>query len=643
MLAVGIAERIAAEGRAAGALPWFEKALERPALRGLRSVAAVRLAAGLAAVAAGDEGRATGFLLGAMAEDAAVTVAARRALADLRIAQGDAARATMELSKLADAQQGADRGRTLRELGQTLALALGDLAGAVAALEEAARILPPGTDDARGAAEDLLDLYSNVENWPAAVQLAQSLARTGEGPGRSRFHLAAAEALSALGQEDAAFEELRLAREVDPANPRVAAQIEKALEGRGEVRQLLKDLAARLAGELPKDERARILTRIGDLRAERNADPVGASGAYEEALRLGNLDAGERLAALLEAHPDRVFDALAVHRKVLAADPARVGSLRALHRVYVGLGAGPEAAAVASILRLFDRTVPDPGEPPRLEDLRAPPEGALEALRPAGLSVWLERFALVWEGGFPLFRRDLPAFGVSGADRVSPLAETPLAKVYAGAIRVLGLAKTPVFVRLSGTGTIEVAATYPPSVIVGPELRPDSAEGRFLVGRAVEATRPALVLATVLDRARATTLFEATLGAFGPAPKADAPPIAKESADLAAALWKTLPPRAQRRLQEICATAAKDGDAQAWLDAVRRSTNRAGLLVSGEAAASLRVVARETPALAGVDVGTEHGFREAVRRSPEIADLAAFAVSDEYLSLRWRADVGRPR
>jgi len=643
LVAVGLAERLVAAGDEAGALVFYERALERPAFRGLRAVASVRLAAGLAAVAAGDEGRATGYLLGAMAEDAGVTVRARRALADLRIAQGDAARATMELTKLADGQAGADRGRTLRELGQTLALALGDLPGAVSVLEEAIGILPAGTDEGRGAAEDLLDLYSNVENWPAAVQLAQNLARTGDGPARSRFHLSAAEALAALGQEDGALEELRLAREADPTNPRVAAQIERALEGRGEVRQLLKDLAVRLAGDLPKEERARILFRMGELRAEGNNDPAGASAAFEEALRLGNLDAGERLAALLEAHPDRVFDALAVHRKILAADPARVGSLRSLHRVYTGLGTGPEAAAVASVLRLFDKSVPDPGDPPRLEDLRAPPEGALEALRPAGLGPLLERFALVWEGGYPLFRRDLPAFGVSGADRVSPLAETPLAKVYAGGIRVLGLAKTPLFVRLAGSGSVEVAATYPPAVIVGPALRPDTPEGRFQVGRAVEATRPALVLAAVLVGDRARTLFEATLGAFGPPPAADAPPIAKESADLAASLWKTLPPRTQRRLQEICAKGVTDADAQTWLRLVRQSMNRAGLLVCGDTAASLRVVAAETPELSGVDVATEHGFREAVRRSPEFADLAAFAVSDEYLALRWRADVGRPR
>jgi len=64
---------------------------------------------------------------------------------------------------------------------------------------------------------------------------------------------------------------------------------------------------------------------------------------------------------------------------------------------------------------------------------------------------------------------------------------------------------------------------------------------------------------------------------------------------------------------------------------MRQAAHRAGLFVCGDAAAALRVVARER--LRGFEPETPAAYRAAVDASRDFADLAAFALSAQYLSL----------
>jgi hypothetical protein len=69
--------------------------------------------------------------------------------------------------------------------------------------------------------------------------------------------------------------------------------------------------------------------------------------------------------------------------------------------------------------------------------------------------------------------------------------------------------------------------------------------------------------------------------------------------------------------------------------------HRAALVASGDPAAALTVIAAESPDLAGVDVTSRDGFAAAVRRSELARDLVRFALSDAYLTLRFRLDEAR--
>src|SRR5262245_22972073 len=107
-------------------------------------------------------------------------------------------------------------------------------------------------------------------------------------------------------------------------------------EDRRRARERLRTLQDALGADTEPSgaERARMLVEIGELRESGNQDHAGAQAAWEEAARLGSVDALERMAERLERDADRAFEALALRRRVVEADPGRVESLRALQRIY---------------------------------------------------------------------------------------------------------------------------------------------------------------------------------------------------------------------------------------------------------------------------------------------------------------------
>jgi tetratricopeptide (TPR) repeat protein len=644
VLALGLAEGLSAAGRAAEALEHFEAALCRPTTwHRLRSPAAVTLGAGLAAAAVADHGRAAALLAGAEALEPAYAPRVHRALAEMALAAGDAVGAAAELRRFAETQSPPERARVLREAGEILARAGVDDPAAVACLEEALADLDPDTDDARRAMEAMADVAARRHEWGDVARLCERLLpRTTAAAAQTRLHLLGARAAAARADAAAELAHLEAARAADPSSEEAHGAYEAALATRGDHGALLRELDARLAGP-DGAGRAPLLLRRGDLLRDHLGDLAGATAAYEEAARAGLPEASARLASLLARDPERIFDAVSAYRRLLEADPGDVEALRSLHRLYEEIGATHECAGVGSLLRLFDPSVAVDAPPP-LDDIKQSPEGIVAALTPAGLSGIAELLALLWDGALHLFRHDLADFGIRAKDRISPLEQTPLARTFAASIRLLGLPRTGLFVRPHSLGAIELVATHPPSLVVSPDIQADRPEERFRIGRAVEATRPGHILVTTMPPARLRDLLLAVTAAFGAAGQVRMGTLTPDAKNLATELWKTIPPRNQRSIQELVGRLPDLRDPLPLTTATGFATARAGLVVAGDAAAAARVVAREDLRLRDLDIGTPEGFRRAVRESEALRDLVAFAVSEPYLGLRWRVAVStRPR
>lgn len=339
----------------------------------------------------------------------------------------------------------------------------------------------------------------------------------------------------------------------------------------------------------------------------------------EDAFRRGDLRAGERLAARLESDPETIRDARPVLERILRQDPGRIDSLHAMWRVTEAIGDRVAASAVASVLGLFDSGAPR-RRPGSFARIPTPSRESLAGLLPRRAAILEEIFGYLWTA--------CPALAGPGEPAGVVLAREDVLAVHAHAIRMLRLQPVRLLAGDEGSAAVPVPARRP-TIRVGPALDLRSRDGAFLLGRALFSTRPGIAAALAPSRERAIAIHEAVCVAFAPSRERRAE-IGDEAGELVRALW-SLPLPAQRHLQSLCAHGVL-GTPEEWQLAMRQAANRAGLLVSENAAAALRLVASER--IRGFDPGSPAAFRAAVDASRDFADLAGFAVSAEYLAMR---------
>jgi tetratricopeptide (TPR) repeat protein len=557
-------------------------------------------------------------------------------LAERAIDQGDVARGIELLERhVAATSDGPTRGSRFERLADVIGAALGDTPRAAAACARALEAVGAAASDA--LLEKALVLERDAGRIAEAAEVAaRLLEREAPRPERVRRLRDAAALDAALGQSERARTRLRAALELDPLDQAALAGLSALYAEAGadeEAAQLLtralpKLPAAADAGSVTL--RATLWTRLGECRA-RLRDAKGALTAFERAL-----DADPSRRALRESLLERYGDdpahdpVVRAHRlRLLAEDPLHLPSLRAMTRIEAR-GSAPdrgrrffELLAVAGAITDEERRALATSAPPERIEEALP--GALDeedhatlahpdALPLAGV------FAALWEA-VAARAPDLAALGVRPEDRVSPVAQSDLARAYSLCARALGNRKTGLYLHPDATfAPVELVAQPPTAVVVGRHLTEGRSltDVRFLLGRALEVARPEYVLAAALDPGEFTRLFGAILRAFHPRharPRLETGGAAARD-DEAAAWKKGLPYKVARRLAELFqAHADTEFSSASWRRGVQHTANRAGLLVAGDLIAATRVLNAE-------------GDREGVQ------ELARFAVSDAYARLR---------
>ena len=584
---------------------------------------------------------------------------ALHALAEIAMEKGEIKTAASLLERQAAASPNpSERLRLYEALGDLNLVALGDEAHARTCFEQAVAsasplesrhlpLLDKLLSRQRAAGDQLacartLDLISSFEGAPA-----RRIARAIE----------AADAYRAGGEPTRARAALDRAIEADPFDEDVvfiASEIHLALADAEAAASVLgKALLAWDAGEAKSGSpprgpdavarRAELWRRLGDARALRG-DPRGAQIAFERAIQVGG-EAGPPAPAVLPARRGLLAlfadDATLVEvsrellRAVVQADP-RGPELLALARslaVETGAGAVDEdgarvmfelAAAAGEIISDDDRAflakkkgrqmaadeayagVLDDAE--RAELLAEPDEGALPEVLAA---VW-EAAPLLW--GDPA--KALEQFGASGAERVPPVASGASASIYAQVAKALNAPLTVLYqTPAPGTADVSVICTAPPIILLGPRVTATTAspwhgtvepatdsELRFLLGRALELARPERLAAAGLPAPRFAKLVHALWHAFAPGKRTNVPADIEAEAER---LRKTLPVKVRLRVEAAFEAHPAPPDPDAYRAASERAAERAGLLVSGDAVAAVRLVG-------GPDKAA-HLFRLAVR------------------------------
>lgn len=384
-------------------------------------------------------------------------------------------------------------------------------------------------------------------------------------------------------------------------------------------------------------ERAQARLALGRARLERG-DARGAEPLLWEALADGLVAAGDLLAPVVASSTERTRDLVRVRRQQVALEPGDIGRLESLRVAATADEDRVYARAVEHVLRAFDPGA-GPLPPPPLSAQPDEP-GILAILARPSMDVAGEALALLWDGAMQLFVRDAASYGITGVERVVPGSTSTIARLYEMVMRVLDTPRIPLFVPRSTAGTpaSHVALLSPPSVILAGDVREETTELRFALGRGMAAALPQNVLRLGLPPVEGRTLVDALRAAFG-APEMGRRVDARV-ARLAESFWQIVPARAQRRLQEVLGTASIP-DYEELVARAHQSGRRVGMFLAGDFAYATRALLAESahrteepPSLA-----TLRGLCEAV---PALADLLRLAVSPEYAAARWHSGTPAP-
>lgn len=461
----------------------------------------------------------------------------------------------------------------------------------------------------------------------------------------STVAMSAADCASRAGLPNEALQFLDIAERYD--DTRAAAQAWRTLlaEGasppslgpQGSVEREARDSGAPApeSARTPGD-RAHAHYSLGKRRADRG-DLRGAELLFREALSEGLVDAGDSLADLLQGAPDRARDLLRVRRQQVALEPGDVRRLDALRASAHADGDGVYAAAIDHVLAAVGPSPQTLAAPP----LAAQPEqpGIFTLLtRPSSDNIG-EALALLWEGAAQLFTRDasgqpLPdasSYAAPGIERVIPGARPAIARIYEVAIRVLDAPRIPLFAARAASGppASRVGLLWPPSVFLSGDVRQESTELLFELGRGMSAALPQNVLCLGLPPSEGRAVVDALRVAF--APPEPGRQVESRAGRLAESFWNVVPARTQRRIQLLLSAGAFP-DYEYVVERALQSGRRVGMFLSGDFGHAARSL------LAGRRGGADAlkgGLRALCEEVPMLADLLRLAVSPEYASARW--------
>ena len=494
----------------------------------------------------------------------------------------------------------------------------------------------------------LLDLQTRTGQWGRAVEtIGKFLEREAEPAHRGRYYLAAAairrtelrDPAGAVADYEHALDELL--RE----DPLRSTTRQRAIDAFREIDELLtqerdwktlEQAYRRMIKRVPAGDALLVPLwhALGELYRKRLDHVQSAIQAFEvaHALDATKLPARAKILAELYAKTGAVQPTA----KLVETDPANPDAYRTIVETALAARRIDEAWCAARALVVLRRANFD-------EELLYKKYQAHEVRKAKGVldaDAWTRVrhpdedrvissiFALVWEPLVALRAGTAKSFDLREKDRI-PIEEDNrvVARIFRHAARVLNVALPEVYAQPRRSGSLLLANCIDtqgprprlvPAVIVGRDMMTGyrDTEIAAAVGAMVATLRPAYYLklamttneeleaalaavAQLLQRTIGRPELEPLVSVFAPAIKAS---LTRPVAETLLQLVERLPERP---------------DLARWRAAVDAAAHRAGFLVSGELAASAKMLALAGP-----------------RAAQRIGDLVAFSVSPEYLALR---------
>jgi hypothetical protein len=190
----------------------------------------------------------------------------------------------------------------------------------------------------------------------------------------------------------------------------------------------------------------------------------------------------------------------------------------------------------------------------------------------------------------------------------------------------------------SAPAVFAVENSSPPAIILGAELmgRADPAEQRFLLARALKLIQGGLVVPSKLGASE----LDVVVGALGRQHVADYAPVGADVGQIIneeRRLQKAISKRTKQEIMPFCYELTGEyRGGNVMQRAVLSTANRVGLLAAGSISSAISALRR----LRGdINLTSGGSLAAVIRSAPEIAELVAFAVSNEHFQLRQKLAV----
>jgi tetratricopeptide (TPR) repeat protein len=496
--------------------------------------------------------------------------------------------------------------------------------------------------------ERLADVYRGAEDWHSAVNVMLRLVDVKTStPGRVATLLDLAGVYRGpLDDVDSAVRALTTARELEPTNLQANLQLIELYERIGRWSKVA-EVGTAFLEALPADRKADAVPlhlRLARVFETELGDDARATQELRQALAIepthpAALEALARLYGKAEATYPQAVD---VHRRLLRLDPFRVESYHAIRAMFSARGEHDKAFVACEILGILRAQTSDEHlfYAERRDEVALAASGPLSEDDHARLLVHPDERGpvrslleiLAGELG-KTHPADLGPYDLNARnDRQGPRSDLIVKRLADELGEVLLPPPFEVWITRAEPLGVFAESAEPLALIIGADLerRYRETEKRFLIARQLERLRGGHHLLEAVGADELGKLLVATCKLANPStPGGDAPEIA----ELSRKIGKLLSRKARKALDDLGGRATGlVFDRERHRTAAAHTANRAGLALTHDLEVAVRAIAREQ----GIKsvFADAAGAAETIGKSAEIRELLAFAISEEYFSLR---------
>lgn len=524
-----------------------------------------------------------------------------------------------------------------------------DLVKCVQSFQAAIAAAPHDTE----CLQRLAAVYKEAQDWASAINVLLRLVEVEQDLAarvRVLLELATIYETGAHDRHNAILAH-RKALELEPTNQTAILRLSDLLEKEQDWQALTEVTAqyVRLLAPDQKDKAAPLHLKMADVYETKLKDDARAINALSHALQAepDNLTALERLAALYAKSPDTFPHAVDMHRRLLKQDPFRIPSYHAMHQMFLRRGEHDKAFVIAEILVFLHGQQQDEElyyhehkdkVAARAERALSPEDHERLVTHPferGPVRAMMEVAGIELPKAFPV---DLAKYDIKKEDRHGPKSDLPLRKTADEIQKTLGfgaLGPAPYELSISRKPDVSFAleCSAPPTLVVGVSMqRRQEKDQRFQIARHLERLKSGHHIADQLPTKDLEALVFSVVRLADPNAHVPTDPASLDA--MQRRVLKTLSSKGKRMLEEMRAQLATlRFDAARYKSATVLTALRAGLVISNDIEVAIRTVAKEHPEIKAVFADAK-GAAATIGRIPEVRELLAYAISEEYFATR---------